>query len=199
MKKKLFFRPQRVSTLDSFGVTSLASGDFHMLALTRDRRVFAWGYGAEGQCGQGNSLHLRTPRPVEALRHVLVSKISCGAWHSAALSADGYLYTWGYGDGGWLGQPRNKAPLVEPGPPTVKHGETCSFDSGLNHFLPNLVNDLSDIQVTSVTCGGAHTVMLAIARDALTAPKKDLQELRDSAMSALAAAHASPAGPVAAP
>jgi alpha-tubulin suppressor-like RCC1 family protein len=107
-------KPTRVTTLDHFAVHGLASGDFHMLALTRDRRVFSWGYGAEGQCGHGNSLHLRTPRPVEALRHVLVSKIGCGAWYSAAVSADGYLYTWGYGDGGWLGQ---EPPKGESRPP----------------------------------------------------------------------------------
>lgn len=39
----------RVTTLDNFAVQTLAAGDFHMLALTRDRRVFSWGYGAEGQ------------------------------------------------------------------------------------------------------------------------------------------------------
>jgi alpha-tubulin suppressor-like RCC1 family protein len=67
--------PKRVTTLDHFSVSSLAAGDFHVLALTRDRRVFSWGYGAEGQCGHGAALHLRTPRPVEALRHVLVAKV----------------------------------------------------------------------------------------------------------------------------
>ena len=100
LTSKTAFSPKRVTTLDHFAVHAIASGDFHMLALTRDRRVFSWGYGAEGQCGHGNSLHLRTPRPIDALKHVLVSKIACGAWYSAAVSADGYLYTWRYGDGG---------------------------------------------------------------------------------------------------
>jgi hypothetical protein len=45
-----------------------------MLALTRDRRVFSWGYGAEGQCGHGSALHLRTPRPIEALRYANCSE-----------------------------------------------------------------------------------------------------------------------------
>ena len=114
-------KPTRVTTLDHFAVHGLASGDFHMLALTRDRRVFSWGYGAEGQCGHGNSLHLRTPRPVEALRHVLVSKIGCGAWYSAAVSADGYLYTWGYGDGGWLGQESPKGESTPSDPSLAPH------------------------------------------------------------------------------
>ena len=50
----------------------LASGDFHMLAATKPSPLvphalcLAWGYGAEGQGGHGGSLHLRTPRPVDA-------------------------------------------------------------------------------------------------------------------------------------
>lgn len=40
-------------------VHSIASGDFHMLALAMDWTVYAWGYGAEGQCGLGTTLHLR--------------------------------------------------------------------------------------------------------------------------------------------
>lgn len=62
LSSKVVSSPQRVKTLDNFAVHAIASGDFHMLALTRDRRVFSWGYGAEGQCGHGNALHLRTPR-----------------------------------------------------------------------------------------------------------------------------------------
>ena len=114
---------------------------------------------------------------------MLVSKIACGAWYSAAVSADGYLYTWGYGDGGWLGQSsdttggagsvasgtkQQKRVMVEPGaPPTQKHGETCSFDSDHNNFQPALVTDLTEMQVTHVACGGSHTIALAIARDTL--------------------------------
>ena len=57
----------------------LASGDFHMLAATKPSPLvphalcLAWGYGAEGQGGHGGSLHLRTPRPVDALRGGLVA------------------------------------------------------------------------------------------------------------------------------
>lgn len=40
-------------------VHSIACGDFHMLGLAMDWTVYAWGYGAEGQCGLGTTLHLR--------------------------------------------------------------------------------------------------------------------------------------------
>ena len=40
-------------------LASMACGDFHVLALGQDGRVYAWGYGAEGQGGLGATLHLR--------------------------------------------------------------------------------------------------------------------------------------------
>ena len=79
----------------------LASGDFHMLAATKPSPLvphalcLAWGYGAEGQGGHGGSLHLRTPRPVDALRGARVAQIGCGSWWSAARTEDGELYAWG--------------------------------------------------------------------------------------------------------
>ena len=82
-------------------VTMLASGDFHMLAATKPSPLvphalcLAWGYGAEGQGGHGGSLHLRTPRPVDALRGARVAQIGCGSWWSAARTEDGALYAWG--------------------------------------------------------------------------------------------------------
>ena len=48
---------------------------------------------------------------------MLVSKIACGGWYSCAVSADGYLYTWGYGDGGWLCLDR---------PPDAVADDTCT-------------------------------------------------------------------------
>jgi len=181
--------PKRVTTLDHFAVHTLAAGDFHMLALTRDRRVFSWGYGGEGQCGHGGGLHLRTPRPIEALKHVLVSKIACSGWYSSCLSADGYLYTWGYGDGGWLGVEKPSNPplgIVDDGPGGTSQGKSnasgsgsgsggvhnksgvdediCSFDSAHNELVPTMVTALKEYQVTQVFCGDSHMISLSIAR-----------------------------------
>jgi hypothetical protein len=55
-----------VSAFRGTPIHSIASGDFHMIALAQDWTVYAWGYGAEGQCGLGTTLHLRS-----ALRNAL--------------------------------------------------------------------------------------------------------------------------------
>ena len=41
-----------------------------MFYVERLGSVYAWGYGAEGQAGQGNVLHQRTPRRIENLEPI---------------------------------------------------------------------------------------------------------------------------------
>ncbi len=60
-----------------------------MLALGVDGKVYAWGYGAEGQGGLGATLHLRTPRPVEGLEGQQVVQVACGAWWSMVVTREG--------------------------------------------------------------------------------------------------------------
>lgn len=74
------------------------------------------------------------------LEYLLFEFIS-GYRHSAAISDDGRLYTWGEGDHGRLG-----------------HG-----DSNSRH-IPTLVTDLTN--VGSVACGSSHT--LVVSRDGST-------------------------------
>lgn len=72
---------------------------------------------------------------------------------------------WGYGDGGWLGLEVGEGlPFVEPGPPVDRHGLTCSFDSDLNALLPERVEALAGVRVVKAMGGGAHTVVLGVAR-----------------------------------
>lgn len=33
-----------------------------MLALTNDWLVYSWGYGGEGQCGNGTNMNVKTPQ-----------------------------------------------------------------------------------------------------------------------------------------
>ena len=46
-----------------------------MVALSRTREVYSWGYGAEGQGGHGSLLHMRTPRLMSAFRDIPVAQV----------------------------------------------------------------------------------------------------------------------------
>ena len=67
--------------------------------------VVAWGSGANFQLGTGSTGVQALPARVEALSAVPVRQISAAKFHSAALTVDGRLYTWGFGRGGRLGHP----------------------------------------------------------------------------------------------
>jgi alpha-tubulin suppressor-like RCC1 family protein len=46
-------------------VDEVAAGDFHTLAKCREGNVYSWGYCLEGQCGNGATMNIRTPRKVD--------------------------------------------------------------------------------------------------------------------------------------
>jgi len=52
-----------------------------------------------------------TPRLIEALRSKRVRDIACGSAHSACITSNGELYTWGLGEYGRLGHADNTTQL----------------------------------------------------------------------------------------
>ena len=159
-------------------VHSLASGDFHMLALGHDCGVYSWGYGAEGQTGMSSLFHLRTPRRLDCFDSLSIVRIACGSSYSMAISRAGYLYAWGYGDDGWLGlAPPASMPLIDPD--SVEAGaiitqtHTRAFDSRHNVLIPQRVKLLSQYVVEDVRCGGGHTIFLVRPREGGAETKLD--------------------------
>lgn len=60
-----------------FIIYLLFLGSLHVLALTEDGEVYAWGDNDEGQLGDGTAHPISRPRPIAALkvRDQLVKKI----------------------------------------------------------------------------------------------------------------------------
>ncbi|KAJ1889778.1 hypothetical protein LPJ66_007851 [Kickxella alabastrina] len=77
-------------------IVNLCAGVDHALALSASGKVYAWGYGQQGQLGrlimERRRMHGLTP---ERIRLQDVHQIGCGSYHSFAITKDGSVYAWG--------------------------------------------------------------------------------------------------------
>ncbi|WP_279636146.1 RCC1 domain-containing protein, partial [Corallococcus terminator] len=87
------------------GVTALAVGDAHTLALRLDGTVWAWGRNNFGQLGDGTTASRSTPVRVQGLTGV--TALATGSHHTIALMSDGTVRAWGYNSSGQLGDGTN--------------------------------------------------------------------------------------------
>jgi len=88
--------------INSFtGVSAIAAGGFHSLALKNDGTVWTWGSNSLGQLGNGNYTDSNVPVQVSNIAGVIA--IAGGDAHSLALKNDGSVWSWGDNLGGQLG------------------------------------------------------------------------------------------------
>ena len=79
-------------------------------------QVYAWGGNNMGQLGLGDSKDRRAPTQVDGLWAMPVQQLAAGDEHSAALTASGFLFTWGCNDKGQLGLPARAEQAVQVSP-----------------------------------------------------------------------------------
>jgi len=83
------------------GMTEVAAGQRHSIALKNDGTVWTWGGNNSGQLGNGTFADSRTPVLVAGLSNV--TAISAGYDFSIALRSDGTVWAWGANNTGQLG------------------------------------------------------------------------------------------------
>ncbi|MDC0711776.1 RCC1 repeat-containing protein [Stigmatella sp. ncwal1] len=79
----------------------LAGGSAHSLAIRQDGTVWAWGYNAYGQIGDGTATSRASPVQVSGLTGAV--SVAAGTNYSLALKSDGTVWGWGYNRYGNLG------------------------------------------------------------------------------------------------
>jgi alpha-tubulin suppressor-like RCC1 family protein len=82
------------------GVTDVAAGGSHSLALKNDGTVWAWGSNSSGQLGNGTEVDSNIPVQVKNLEGIRA--VAAGGSHSLALKMMERLWAWGSNSNGQL-------------------------------------------------------------------------------------------------
>ncbi|XP_014467574.1 PREDICTED: uncharacterized protein LOC106740753 isoform X2 [Dinoponera quadriceps] len=127
-----FFRSMEIQ------VFSVSCGHCHTLAVTNNG-IYSWGASQFGQLGLGKVLQCSSPELVTSLAQEIIVDAVAGQYHSIALTADGRVFTWGWGVHGQLG-----------------HGSTDEKS------IPTLVTSLLGVVVCHISAGYAHTLALSV-------------------------------------
>nr|XP_020009828.1 probable E3 ubiquitin-protein ligase HERC6 [Castor canadensis] len=135
-------QPEQIQTLETLHVDLVSCGKEHSLAVCHKGRVFAWGAGSEGQLGIGEFKERNfTPKKIKALSGIRIIQVSCGDFHSLALSEGGQVFSWGKNSDGQLGLGKGIASQAEP----------------------QCVRSLEGIPLAQVAAGGAHSFALSFS------------------------------------
>lgn len=135
--------PTRVTGLE--GITQIAVGPTHNLALRRDGHVLAWGTNSDGELGTGTRDTGWTPTEVAGLDRVVAIAAGSGGGKgsSGAVRDDGTVWMWGTNTSAQLGN--GKGPMSPD-------------DPGGRNLLPVLVAGVAGAK--SLSIGNGHVAAL---------------------------------------
>lgn len=92
----------------SLAFTAVSAGGEHTCGITASGAANCWGYGADGQLGDGSKLDITTPLAVSG--GLAFDAISAGDRHTCGVTISGGAYCWGRGDDGQLGNGSTERP-----------------------------------------------------------------------------------------
>jgi alpha-tubulin suppressor-like RCC1 family protein len=132
------YRPQLNKYLNDLYVIDMSCGAKHTLVLTSSGHIYGWGRNQFGQIGCGSDCEYQLiPFKMNYLLSEKLKAVSCGAYHSMALTKDGRVFCCGYNAFGQL-------------------GDRSLTDS---HKLKPI--DMNNVIIEKISCGFSHSILLS--------------------------------------
>lgn len=127
--------PEFITCLKGIPIAQVAAGGNHSFVLSKSGAIYGWGRNTFGQLGVNDNKDHELPRQCRPMRTQRIKYICCGENHTACLTLDGRVFTFGSGSYGQLGH-----------------------NSYNNEVLPKQVLELSGSVVSQIACGRGHTL-----------------------------------------
>lgn len=117
-------------------IRQIVAGGSHSAVLSCTGTIYIWGKNEFGQLGLNDQRNRYLPTLQVSLLEQKIAFVSLGEEHSAAITTEGGLFTWGAGMYGQLGHGRN-----------------------INEILPRKVFELMGNCICQLSCGRCHTLV----------------------------------------
>ena len=123
--------PVQIGSDTNWASVAVGGGGSHTMAIKTTGTLWAWGYNAFTQLGDGTSTQRTSP--VQIGSDVNWASVACGTYHTIAIKSTGTMWGWGYNGSGQNGTTANR---------------TAPFQIG------------SDVNWASVSCGQFYTMAI---------------------------------------
>lgn len=134
--------PVNLDTIGDTKIRDIAAGGRHSVAVSTTQECLTWGKDSNGCTGHGQvsvNFEHHVPKWMYWVTNATTKVLTCAAGdsHTVITTAEGSVYSFGAGSCGQLG-----------------HGD------GMDYSKPKLVSALNGLSVSSISCGGDHTLVV---------------------------------------
>ncbi|XP_061649320.1 RCC1 and BTB domain-containing protein 1 isoform X4 [Phyllopteryx taeniolatus] len=148
--------PKKLDFLSGRKVIGVSYGSGpHVLLVTEDGDLFAWGHNGYSQLGNGTTNQGLAPVLVSTnLLNRKVIEVACGSHHSVALTEFGEVYAWGYNNCGQVG---SGSTATQPHPRRVSG---CLQNKTAVGVVCGQTSSMAVVDNGEIVCGYAHSLAL---------------------------------------
>ena len=114
----------------------------HGVAIDENREIWSWGDGDYGKLGHNSTDQQGIPKKISFFKDKYILTASCGPKHTAVVTEDGKVYTFGLSEGGRLGY--NCSGL----------SDSCT--------IPKNISTLNQFIISDIACGDIHCIATSI-------------------------------------
>lgn len=134
--------PVNLDTIGDTKIHDIAAGGRHSVAVSTTQECLTWGKDSNGCTGHGQvsvNFEHHVPKWMYWVTNATTKVLTCAAGdsHTVITTTEGSVYSFGAGSRGQLG-----------------HGD------GMDYSKPKLVSALNGLSVSSISCGGNHTLVV---------------------------------------